>query len=211
MGTGRTRGAGTVSYPSRDGIMHVGYGKADAIFLLARERFVSTLKYRSIPEAFWIATGLVAHTGTGERQQKLFDRLRDPAADAQLDPYLYNAHAHFVGMNVRGQRALVGLIAQKIPPHKPLNDFDLVVIGTLARHFPFLAILSQRPERDAGNMAPPKVPQKVSVQVRLQRIKGNPGLAAGCGGKRGLTVHPTGLPMQVTEDHLVISLSMPMI
>ena len=48
-----TRGSGTVFHPARDDVLHMGYGKAGAVFLLARERFVSTLKHRS----FQIAHG----------------------------------------------------------------------------------------------------------------------------------------------------------
>lgn len=82
MVTDWTRRSGTVSHPARDDILYMGYGKAGAVFLLARERFVSTLKHRSFQIAHGPDSLCVDH------RKAFFDRLRGPAADAQPDPYL---------------------------------------------------------------------------------------------------------------------------
>ena len=116
----------------------------------------------------------------------------------------HDSHVHPVGIKVQRQGTLTGLAAQKISPHKPFYDFDLIIASTLAGYTTLLTILSKCPEWDTSNMCTAKVLQKIFIQVSIQSIEWNSSCGTGSHSKRRLLIYPTGLSMQITENHRII-------
>ena len=75
---------------------------------------------------------------------------------------------HLVGLLVFVPEPLPLFVAKQLPPDVLGDQLYLVVDGAVARHFAFVAVIPDRPPRDADCSPLPEILHKVGVERRIQ-------------------------------------------